>query len=236
MKRENLDEYVENYSVQGKCMDMATEYCEKIFRRYMKEGSVLELGPAQGVMTRLLYPEYRDYTVVDGSELWIRELRNQYPEMECYCSFFEDFLPKRMYDNILLGHVLEHVDEPVEILKLCKKWLNPDAMVLCAVPNSHSLHRQAAVKMGMLEAEEQLNDKDRMVGHKRVYNLQMLCEHFDKAGYNIIKAGGYWLKPMTITQINQSWNYDMMNAFLQLGELYPDIAGEIYVIAASETE
>lgn len=234
MKKENLDSYVHNYSALGDRMDAATTYCGEIFRRYMRQGSVLELGPAQGVMTRLLYPYYNDYTVVDGSRLWIQELKEKYPDINCNNCYFEEFQPTRKYDNIVLGHVLEHVEDPVKILQLCKTWLNSEGVLLSAVPNSHSLHRQAAVKMGLLQSEDQLNDTDRSLGHKRVYNLNMLCDHFEKAGLFVLKTGGYWLKPISNAQINETWNENMIDAFLQLGESYPDISAEIYIIAKGD--
>lgn len=231
MKNENLDSYVGNYVALGECMDAATIYCGEIFRRHMCDGSVLELGPAQGVMTDLLHPFYDDYTVVDGSELWIKELTKKYSNIKSYVSYFEEFKPERKYDNIILGHVLEHVDNPVQILRLCKDWLNVGGVILSSVPNAHSIHRQAAVKMGILQTEDQLNNTDRSIGHKRVYNKELLRSHFEEAGLEIVKVGGYWLKPITNAQINQSWNAQMVDAFLKLGEEYPDIAGEIYIIA-----
>lgn len=231
MKNENLDRFVDNYSSLGDCMDAATEYCGKIFRRHMNEGSVLELGPAHGVMTQLLNRYYKDYTVVDGSKIWIQELKKKLPEVVCYNCYFEEFSPTRKYDNIILGHVLEHVDDPVQILKLCKTWLNVDGHILSAVPNAHSLHRQAAVKMGLLQSEDQLNDTDRSIGHKRVYNWDMMRTHVENAGLSVVKMGGYWLKPLSNAQINRSWDTQMVDAFLELGELYPEISAEIYVVA-----
>jgi len=51
------------------------------------------------------------------------------------------------------GHVLEHVDDPVAVLRLVKSWLKPGGRVLAAVPNARSIHRQAAVIMGLLPYE-----------------------------------------------------------------------------------
>ena len=49
------------------------EYNGKIFSRYLKKGqSILELGPAEGTMTDILFPQYpEDYTVVDAVESYI---------------------------------------------------------------------------------------------------------------------------------------------------------------------
>jgi hypothetical protein len=54
---------------------------------------------------------------------------------------------------------------------------------------------------------------------------------FLQAGFGIEIFGGYWLKPVSIRQIDETWTPEMLAAFMALGERYPDIAGEIYVIA-----
>ena len=182
-------------------------------------------------MTDLLAPSFDDYTVVDGADFWIEAIRERHPHIIGYTSLFEDFKPARQYDNIVLGHVLEHVQDPVEILKLSSSWLSGDGLILAAVPNSHSIHRQAAVLMGLLETEKQLNETDKKNGHRRVYDIETLEKDFVDAGLRIIERGGYWLKPEHNAFINANWSESMVDAFLKLGEKYPEIAGEIYVIA-----
>ncbi len=209
----------------------ATSYCGDLFRRYMKTGSVLELGPAEGVMTDLLFPYYEDYTVVDGADFFVKDILNRHPKIKGYSCLFEEFKPSVKYDNVILGHVLEHVDNPVEILKLTSNWLNDEGVIVAAVPNSHSIHRQAAVLMGMLESEKQLNERDILNGHRRVYDIEMLKADFIDAGLRIKESGGYWLKPESNAQIDKNWDINMIEAFMKLGEEYPNIAAEIYVIA-----
>ena len=85
--------------------------------------------------------------------------------------------------------------------------------------------------MGMLEAVDSLNPSDIKNGHRRVYNFSGLKKDFENAGLKIIKSGGYWLKTLSNAQINEFYTPEMINAFLELGEEYPEIAGEIYVIA-----
>ena len=60
----------------------------------------------------------------------------------------------------MLGHVLEHVAHPAEVLRKAGTWLAPGGVICCAVPNARSLHRQAAVLMGILETEHSLNPTD----------------------------------------------------------------------------
>jgi 2-polyprenyl-3-methyl-5-hydroxy-6-metoxy-1,4-benzoquinol methylase len=146
---------------------------------------------------------------------------------------FENFSPNVKYDNIILGHVLEHVDDPVKIISLASNWLSDRGRILASVPNSQSLHRQAAVIMGLLSFEEELNESDLHHGHRRVFNPKTFSEVFHKAGLKIDANGGYWLKPISNSQIEANWSQQMLNAFLQLGESYPDIAGEIYIVASN---
>ena len=119
-EKERVTEVARTADFAHGIMTPAIEYCGQVFRRYMKpEGSVLELGPAEGIMTDELYPSFPDYTVVDGADFFVEDLKRRYPKIEGHACLFEDFHPTRQYDTILLGHVLEHVENPVDILKLC---------------------------------------------------------------------------------------------------------------------
>lgn len=206
-------------------------YSHEIFSRHFREGSLLELGPAEGVMTEYLSRRFQDLTLVDGAETFCRELARRYPTATVVQSLFESYEPQRKFDNIVLGHVLEHVADPVEILGLAKNWLTPSGRILAAVPNARSLHRQAAVLMGLLATEDSMNDMDRHHGHRRVFNPETFRNAFLKSGLNVEIFGGYWLKPVSSKQIEDTWTAEMLSAFMRLGERYPDIAGEIYVIA-----
>ena len=85
--------------------------------------------------------------------------------------------------------------------------------------------------MGLLRFEHELNDTDRKNGHRRVYDIEKLRKDFQSASLHIIKLGGYWLKPLSNAQIEKDWSDEMIQAFLTMGEKYPEIAAEIYVVA-----
>jgi len=208
------------------------KYSFEIAQRYFSEGSVLELGAAEGIMTELICETDREVTVVEGSVHFCNELEKKFPEAEIVNSLFEDFEPDKYYDNIILGHVLEHVADPVLILDKVHKWLRPGSgRVFAAVPNSRSLHRQAAVVMGMLKIENELNQMDLHHGHRRVFDPESFRSVFYQSNLNVLLYGGYWLKPVSNSQIESTWSPEMLDAFMFLGERYPDIAAEIYVVA-----
>lgn len=171
-------------------------------------------------------------TVVEGSALFCEQIKKKLPSVNVANALFEEFEPEQKFDSIILGHVLEHVEDPVDILKRAKNWLNSEGEIFAAVPNARSLHRQAAVIMGLLRSEDELNEMDVHHGHRRVFSPESFRKIFTEAGLKIKIFGGYWLKPVSNSQIEKTWNNEMLQAFMSLGERYPDIAGEIYVVAA----
>jgi 2-polyprenyl-3-methyl-5-hydroxy-6-metoxy-1,4-benzoquinol methylase len=207
----------------------------EIFRRYIRDGAILEMGPADGHMTPELAALGQPLTLVEGAAAFCEVLRGRFPSAEVVHSLFEEFKPAGKFRTIVLGHVLEHVDDPVAILARASEWLTDDGRILAAVPNARSIHRQAAVIMGLLPFEEALNASDHRLGHRRVYTPETFRRDFLQSGLVIEVFGGYWLKPLSNGQIEKDWSAALLAAFMTLGERYPDIAGEIYIVARRRT-
>jgi 2-polyprenyl-3-methyl-5-hydroxy-6-metoxy-1,4-benzoquinol methylase len=231
--KEELDKIASNSLYDKGVNALMIKYTAKVFGRFIRSGDILELGPAEGLLTEELQKYAKTLTLVEGSSVFCNQLRKKFPQAIVINQLFEEVNLHQKYDYIILGHVLEHVDDPIDILRKFKKFLKPNGLLLAAVPNSHSIHRQAAVLMGLLSKESAMSEKDIHHGHKRVYNSRLFREHFLQAGYNIEVFGGYWLKPLSDAQLEEYWTEDMMNAFFKLGELYPDIAAEIYIVASA---
>lgn len=208
----------------------------EIMRRFIRPGPILELGPAEGHMTDLLVELDQPLTCVDGGKLFCDSIAKRYPQVEAVHSLFEDYEPPEQFESIILGHVLEHVEDPIAILSLAKNWLTSSGRIMAAVPNARSIHRQAAVIMGLLSFEEELNEADHHHGHRRVYTPETFRHDFSRAGLEIEIFGGYWLKALSNRQIEASHTPEMIAAFMKLGERYPDIAGEIYIIACKKSQ
>jgi 2-polyprenyl-3-methyl-5-hydroxy-6-metoxy-1,4-benzoquinol methylase len=207
-------------------------YSAKIFARWWRGDSVLEMGCGDGNTTRLLLEAFDDVTVIDGSQALADKIAAEFEGVNVVCELFEQWEPGRTFDTIVLNHTLEHVLDPVEILALAKRWLAPGGVVVASVPNCRSLHRQAAVIMGMLPAEDALTPADVRGGHRRVSSPESFRAQFTAAGLKVEHSGGYWIKPLSNAQTDEWFTDEMIDAFLALGERYPDIAAEIYVIAS----
>jgi len=181
------------------------EYCGHVFSRFWRGRRCLEMGPAEGIMTPQLYRAFPELTLVEGAERFCRDLEARFPDAAVVHSLFEDFSPPGVFDTIVLGHVLEHVEDPVAMLRRAAGWLAPAGVICAAVPNARSIHRQAAVILGLLPNERSLNPTDLHHGHRRVYDPESLRAEFLAAGLSIQAFGGYWLKPLSNAQMEESW-------------------------------
>lgn len=204
-------------------------YRYKAAKEYIKGPCGLELGSGSGEMTKYLVSEFKHLTSVDGS----KELINAIPYYENHTkvhSFFENFKPNKKYNTIIMEHILEHVDNPVEILNLAKEWLEEDGVILLGVPNALSFHRLAAVKMGLLTSPYELNERDYQVGHQRVYSMETLLNEIKQAELKVEKISGIFFKPLSNGQIEKNWTEEMIKGFYELGKDFPNNCAEIYAI------
>lgn len=198
-----------------------------------KGTSCLELGPAEGQMTQFLINDFKNLTVVEGS----LELLEKIPDAENLVkvhSLFEDFKPDKLFDTVILEHILEHVDDPIALLTLAKQFLTPGGLLFVGVPNANSIHRLAAVKMGLLSHTEQLNSRDIALGHRRVYNSASFREDIEESGLIIIELGGVYFKPLSNSQIQDNWNEDMIEGFFQLGKDFPELSAELFAVCKND--
>lgn len=231
--KHDLDYIAENSLFLVKTGILMQDHSFNIIKRFFtKDHSVLELGPAEGIMTKRFTSYFKSVDVLEGSKVFCEKLRNEFNDINVYNSYFENFDTEKKYSLIILGHVLEHVDDPVLILNKIKKFLTEDGKIFVAVPNANSLHRQAAVIMKLLDTETSMSPKDYHHGHKRVFTPMTFKECFNSASLNIEHFGGYWIKPLSDAQL-EDWPEETINAFMKLGELYPDIAAENYIIASN---
>jgi len=201
----------------------------KTLKPFLTGPEGLELGPAEGQMTQFLKDDFERLTVVEGAA----NLLNQIPDYDNVVkihSLFENFEPDRRFNTIVMEHILEHIDSPVDLLKRATPWLAPGGKILAGVPNGNSIHRLAAVKMGMLGHQCDLNSRDLAQGHRRVYTHASFRLDIENAGLKVSEIGGVFFKPLSNQQIQDNWTEDMILGFFELGKDFKEYAADIYAV------
>jgi SAM-dependent methyltransferase len=155
---------------------------------------VLEMGFGTGLTTRVLIESGVQVEIVEGSQVLTEVARARHDGLVVHQAMFEEFEPSELYDAVLALHVLEHVDDPAAILAVIRGWLKPGGVLVCVVPNRESLHRRIAVEMGLHDELDHLSPSDVMVGHQRVYSMDLLRADVEAAGFDVEQELGFLLK------------------------------------------
>ena len=149
---------------------------------------------------------------------------------------FEKFQSKDKYDIILANHVIEHVDDPVNVLMRIKPFIKNDGKIFITVPNANSIHRLIGVEMNLLENKFQLNTSDIRAGHQRVYDYKSLIDDIKRAGLTIEESGGYNLKMVSLAQM-KDWPQELLDAIFTVSQSMPkEICTNLWVTCKNNGE
>jgi 2-polyprenyl-3-methyl-5-hydroxy-6-metoxy-1,4-benzoquinol methylase len=198
-------------------------------RERVRGESVLELGSADGLMTEELVKHFRRVVVVEGAARNCESVKAQFPSVEVHHCMFEEYQGDVGFDNIIMARVLEHVDDPVGLLRRAAGWLAPGGRIHVVVPNAESLNRKLGLAMGMLGRLDDLTERDRQAGHVRVYRRDGLVAHIRAAGLNVVELNGTFLKPLSNSQM-ADWKPELIWGFFRLSDELPQYCTEIYAL------
>jgi 2-polyprenyl-3-methyl-5-hydroxy-6-metoxy-1,4-benzoquinol methylase len=212
-------------------------YFLRSFEPFLRQGSILELGSFRGDFTRRLLDRFDDVTCVEASGTAIEEARSRFAERVTFChaTFEKANLPRR-YDNVVLTHVLEHIDDPVAVLRrIDREWLAPGGRLFLVCPNANAASRQIAVKMGLISHNAAVTPAEHEHGHRRTYSLDTLERDASSAGLRVRHRSGIFFKALANFQWDQVIRAGIVApAYLDgcyaLGQQYPDLCASILVV------
>ncbi len=226
-----LDNHVQAY--QGQSIydfDNAIQlkwYPERVVQFSQGAASLLELGLGHGITAEVFGRHFARHVVVDASSAVIANFHERYPQsaVEIAESFFETFDTPERFDVVMFGYILEHVDDPVRILKHFRHLLAPGGRMFITVPNAEVLNRRLGHLAGMLSDMQQLSDHDLLLGHKRYYTVKSLRQDIEQAGYRVQRLEGIYLKPLSTAQmISLDLGEDVIRALCLAGIDYPELS------------
>ena len=218
-------------------LDVIHPFLIRSFEPFFNPGSVLELGSFRGDFTRRLLAHFDDVTCVEASAKAIEEARRA---LDAKVEFFNDVFEKvtlpRRYANIVMTHVLEHLDDPVAVLRrVNEEWLVEGGRFFLVCPNANAPSRRIAVKMGIIAHNAAVTPAEAEHGHRRTYSLDTLERDALLGGLEVLHRSGIFFKALANFQWDQLLEAKIISPeYLEgcyaLGQEYPDLCSSIFLL------
>lgn len=225
-------------------LDVMHPFMLRSFEPFCREGgSVLELGSYNGDFTTRLAARFSDITCVEASGDAVATARGRLGDgVRIVHSTFETVSLDRQFDHVVLTHVLEHLDDPVGVLKRVNdQWLSDAGRFFLVCPNGNAASRQIAVRMGLISHNAAITPAEREHGHRITYTLDTLERDARAAGLRVIHRSGIFFKALANFQWDRLLATDIISpeyleGCYQLGQVYPDLCSSIFLVCERGTK
>ena len=218
-------------------IDVMHPYMIRSFKPFFGNGNLLELGSFKGEFTKRIVPFFNDITCVEASnEAVIVAKENLGSSVKIHNELFENVVLPTKYDNIILTHVLEHISDPVALLKKIKdEWLSDKGRLFVVCPNANAPSRQIAVKMGLISHNSAITNGEKEHGHYITYTFDTLERDLKKSKLNITHRSGIFFKPLANFQWDKILQTDIiskeyLDGCYELGQVYPDLCSSLFFV------
>ena len=225
--------YVYNFD-----FDVMHPFMIRSFKPFFNQnGSLLELGSYKGDFTKRFLEYFDDITCVEASIEALEEAKQKIPKnVKMINSLFENVILDKKYDNIVLTHTLEHLDDPIKVLKkINNEWLSDKGKFFLVTPNAMAPSRQIAVKMGLITHNSAITDAEADHGHRVTYTLDTLERDAKAAGLKVVNRSGIFFKALANFQWDKLLKTDIiskeyLNGCYELGQQYPELCSSIFLL------
>ena len=239
IEEESLEKIAERFSSRDGYNAHMSDFAYRTIKPFFSGRTCLELGCSDGQMTPRLLSYFDKVVAVDGSSIQIDRLKKLFSSfaaslsLRTYACLVEDLpshLPRgQKFDTVLACYLLEHVDDPVNILSVAKQFLHSDGVVIVVVPNANSIHRIVGQYMGLLKSRTDLSEQDLHDGHRRTYTMESLIADFYRAGLKVTTTGGVLLKPLPASQMS-GLSTEVEEGLYKAGQEFPGFCSSIFVV------
>lgn len=223
--------------------DVMHPFMIKSFKPFFRDGNLLELGSFKGDFTKRLKSYFDRITCVEASDEAIKLAKKELGNHIVFKNaLFEEVNLTEKYDNIVLTHVLEHLDDPVMVLKrINNEWLSEKGRLYLVCPNANAPSRQIAVKMGLISHNSAVTPAEKKHGHNITYTLDTLEREAKLAGLKVIHRSGIFFKALANFQWDRLLQTDIiseayLNGCFDLGQQYPDLCSSIFLVCEKGNE
>ena len=219
---------------------------------HARGNSLLDMPCGDGALTAMLASKFKRVVGIDASGKHLALAKVNLPNAELHEALIEDFATTERFDTITMINILEHVVDPIQVLRKAAGLLNEDGVLLVHVPNALAINRRLAVLMGTLTECEELSPFDiHVAGHRRSYSLTTLCDDIHSASLKVSATGGVFYKMLSTPQMDwflknglwedggfgwgrvgeekaKDWKAEFCRASYELGKQHPNDCNIIY--------
>jgi SAM-dependent methyltransferase len=219
---------------------------------HARGSSLLDMPCGDGALTAILAEKFDRVVGVDASSKHLALAKDKLPTAELHEALIEDFETKERFDTITMLNILEHVVDPVQVLRKAAELLSDEGILLVHVPNALAINRRLAVLMGTLTECEELSPFDiQVAGHRRSYSLATLLDDIHRADLKVQSTGGVFYKMLSTPQMDwflrnglwkdggfgwgrvgeeksKDWQAEFCRACYELGNQHPNDCNIIY--------
>lgn len=217
--------------------DVMHPFMIRSFEPFFNKGNLLEMGSFKGDFTLKFTPYFDDITCVEASSSAIEEAKKKLGDKVKFVnSVFEQATLPCRYDNVILTHVLEHLDEPTLVLRrINDEWLSEKGRLFLVCPNANAPSRQIAVKMGLITHNTAVTPAEEAHGHRRTYTLDTMERDATSAGLRVVHRSGIFFKALANFQWDRLLDTDIISSeYLEgcykLGQQYPDLCSSVFLM------
>jgi 2-polyprenyl-3-methyl-5-hydroxy-6-metoxy-1,4-benzoquinol methylase len=170
--------------------DVYTKELNKpIIEQVTKGAKVLDVGCGNGRMGEYLIKNNQNkVTGIDISQPAIDQAKKVLSE--AYCLDLEkDAMPfsEKSFEIIICGDILEHLFDPLSILKILSKYLKDDGFFLLSIPNVANIFIRLSLLKGNFNYQESgILDET----HLRFFTLETIKKMLEQAGLKIVTLQG----------------------------------------------
>lgn len=145
-------------------------------------GTLFEIGAAHGAFLKVMRDRGWKVCGIDISPHAVSLARHAYG-IDLVAATPEDFDTSERFDVVCMYQTLEHLPDPLHILRKARTWLKPQGLLVIEVPNANSLD----IYTSRRQAELTL-DLPRHLSH---FTPPFLCAQLERLTFNILRCSLY---------------------------------------------
>lgn len=240
----DIMDYVEKYANEPFEADMVEIRRKTVIEQCLRfnHENILEIGCGLNPFF-LSFKDYKKMVIVEPGSLFAENAKELARKEALVIEVISGSLEEKIeiitslgvaFDFVIMSSVLHEIDDPSSMLSAVRSICSKNTVMHINVPNANSLHRLIAIEAGMIDDVHEQSEQMIKMQRRRTYDMELLKEEVNKAGYDILDEGSYFIKPFTHSQMQKCLDEGIIDERVILGlerviKYMPEYGAGIYV-------